>query len=182
MSAGRGNPNTPGNRPLFLSAGVPNLGCHNLEAPAAVGNTGSIASEVLFSPCSTSVLNTIHEVSAPQSDDQLSPISRATEQDDVPCIQPSWNMPGVCTQVPIKIVVFHRQLTGRGSRSQLPTSATALPDVPEGKHVLILLFFLDFMLVQFCVAVLSCIMNALNALCLLLLYLFRRSFHSACWE
>jgi hypothetical protein len=182
MSAGRGDPNTPGNRPLFLSAGVPNLGCHNLAAPVAAGNTGSIASQVLFSPCSTSVLNTIQEVSAPQSA-QLSPISRATEQDDVPCIQPSWNMPRGCTQVPINIIVFHRQLTGRGSRAQLPPSATtALPDVSEGKHVLILLFFLGVMLVQFSVAVLSYIMNALNALCLLLFYIFRRSFHSACWE
>lgn len=157
MSAGRGDPNTPGNRPLFLSDGVPNLGCHNLAAPAAAGNTGSIASQVLFSPCSTSVLNSSQEVSAQSA--QLSPISRSTEQDDVPCTQPSWNVPGVCTQVPISIVVFHRQLTGRGSRAQLPPSAaTALPDVSEGKHVLILLLILSIlgvMLVQFPVAVLS---------------------------
>lgn len=181
MSAGRGDPNTPANRPLFLSAGVPNLGCHNVAAPAAAGNSGSIASQVLFSPCSTSVLNTIQEVPAPQSA-LLSPINRATEQGDVPCIQPSWNMPGGCTQVPINIIVFHRELTRRGSRPQLSPSATALPDVSEGKHVLILLFFLGVMLVLFCVAILSYIMNALNALCFLLLYVFRRSFHSACWE
>lgn len=135
MSAGRGDPNTPANRPLFLSAGVPNLGCHNVAAPAAAGNSGSIASQVLFSPCSTSVLNTIQEVPAPQSA-LLSPINRATEQGDVPCIQPSWNMPGGCTQVPINIIVFHRELTRRGSRPQLSPSATALPDVSEGKHVL----------------------------------------------
>ncbi|AQK86308.1 Protein ROS1 [Zea mays] len=134
MSAGRGDPNTPANRPLFLSAGVPNLGCHNVAAPAAAGNSGSIASQVLFSPCSTSVLNTIQEVPAPQSA-LLSPINRATEQGDVPCIQPSWNMPGGCTQVPINIIVFHRELTRRGSRPQLSPSATALPDVSEGASI-----------------------------------------------
>jgi hypothetical protein len=148
MSAGRGDLNTRGNRPLFLSAGVPNSGCHNLAAPAAVGNTESITSQVLFSPCSTSVLNTIQKISAPQSA-ELSPISHATEQEE-----PSWNVP--CTQVPLNIIVFHRQLTGRGSRVQLPLSATtALPDVSDGKNVLILLFFLGVILVQFSVAVLS---------------------------
>lgn len=47
----------------------------------------------------------------------------------------SWNMPRGCTRVPINIILFHRQLTGRGSRPQLPPTATALPYVSKGASI-----------------------------------------------
>ncbi|OEL24444.1 Protein ROS1 [Dichanthelium oligosanthes] len=66
-----------------------------------------------------------------------SPMSSGAEQHGSLSIQPSWNMPAACTQVPINIVVFHRRLTGRGSRPQLPPPHSfmptpALPDASEG--------------------------------------------------
>ncbi|CAL5095229.1 unnamed protein product [Urochloa decumbens] len=139
MSAGRGDPNIPGNRPLFLTAGVPNLGCHNLANTTTAGYSSPIASLASFSTCSTSVLNTMQESSAPQAA-LSSPMSSTAEQHGSPSVQPSWNMPAGCTQVPINIVVFHRRLTGRGSRPQLPPihsfmPAPALPDASEGASV-----------------------------------------------
>ncbi|KAJ1263141.1 hypothetical protein BS78_09G161800 [Paspalum vaginatum] len=139
MSAGRGDPNIPGNRPMFPSAGVPNSGCQNLANTTAAGNSSSIASPALFSSCSTSVLNARQEFSAPQAA-LSSPISRASEQHDSPSNEPSWHIPAGCTQVPISILVLHEQLTGRGLRPPLPPSrsfmpAPALPDVSEGASI-----------------------------------------------
>ncbi|XP_039838094.1 protein ROS1C-like isoform X3 [Panicum virgatum] len=123
MSAGRGDLNIPGNRPLFLNAGLPNLGCQNLAHTAAAGYSSPIVLPDLLSTFSTSVLS--------------SPMSSATEQHGSPSVQPSWNVPAGCTQVPISIVVFHSRLTGRGLRPQSPPSrssmpAPALPDASEG--------------------------------------------------
>ncbi|PAN19247.1 hypothetical protein PAHAL_3G258700 [Panicum hallii] len=78
----------------------------------------------------------MQERSAPQAA-LSSPMSSATEQHGSPSVQPSWNVPAGCTQVPISILVFHRRLTGRGLRPQLPPShsfmpAPALPDASEG--------------------------------------------------
>ncbi|XP_062231516.1 protein ROS1C-like isoform X2 [Phragmites australis] len=78
----------------------------------------------------------MHESSAPQAAFS-SPMSRAAEEHAEPSIQPSWNVPEGCTQVPISILVFHRRLTGRGSRPQLPLChsfmpAPALAGVSEG--------------------------------------------------
>ncbi|XP_062180189.1 protein ROS1C-like [Phragmites australis] len=134
MSAERGDPNFSGNRPLFLSAGGPNLGCQNLAGTVAAGDSSPITSPTLSSACSTSVLNTMHESFAPQAA-LSSPMSLAAEHAG-PSIQPSWNVPAGCTQVPISILVFHRRLTGRGSRPQMPLSnscmpAPALPGVSE---------------------------------------------------
>ena len=140
MSAGRGDLNIPGNRPLFQNAGLPNLGCQNLAHTAEAGYSSPIVLPDLLSTCSTSVLS--------------SPMSSATEQHGSPSVQPSWNVPAGCTQVPISIVVFHSRLTGRGLRPQSPPSrssmpAPALPDASEGKHVFIL-FFPGVMPVQLC--------------------------------
>lgn len=153
MSAGRGDLNIPGNRPLFLNAGLPNLGCQNLANTAAAGYSSPIVLPALLSTCSTSVLHTMQESSAPQAA-LSSPMSSATEQYGSPSVQPSWNVPAGYTQVPISILVFHRRLAGRGLRPQLPPShsfmpAPALPDASEGKDVFIL-FFPGVMLVQLC--------------------------------
>jgi len=153
MSAGRGDLNIPGNRPLFLNAGLPNVGCQNLANTATAGYSSPIVSPALLTACSTSVLHTMQESSAPQAALSI-PIGSATEQHGSPSVHPSWNVPAGCTQVPISILVFHGPLTGRGSRPQLPPShsfmpAPALPDASEGKHVFIL-FFPGVMLVQLC--------------------------------
>ncbi|RLN27765.1 uncharacterized protein C2845_PM05G36340 [Panicum miliaceum] len=136
MSAGRGDLNIPGDRPLFPNAGLPNLGCQNLANTAAAGYSSPIVLPAILSTCSTSVQHTMQESSAPQAA-LSSPMSSATEQHGSPSVQPSWNVPAGCTQVPISIVVFHRRLTGRGLRPQLPPShsfmpAPALPDASEG--------------------------------------------------
>jgi hypothetical protein len=60
-------------------------------------------------------------------------MSGAAEQDAGSSIRSSYNLPAGCTQVPISILVFHRRLTGRGSRSRPP----AMPAVSQGEFLVI---------------------------------------------
>ncbi|KAL6619146.1 hypothetical protein ACP70R_034285 [Stipagrostis hirtigluma subsp. patula] len=62
-------------------------------------------------------------------------MNRAAEKYAGPSIQPSTVMPTGCTQVPISIVVFHRRLTGRGSRPQQPLyGSIPAPALPGGSQ------------------------------------------------
>jgi len=134
---------TPGIRPPFQSAGVPNYGCHNPADTAAAGNTSPV-----ISACSTPVLNPRQETSQAVL---VSPISCAAEQEDAPGFQTLWNMVPeyMARPTPISIPLMHRRFTEdqRGLRPPFPPlhsfmALPVLPDVSEGKRVLILFFFL----------------------------------------
>uniref|UniRef100_A0A0E0L353 Uncharacterized protein n=1 Tax=Oryza punctata TaxID=4537 RepID=A0A0E0L353_ORYPU len=109
----------------------------------------SCSSSTLFpgsSLSSTALLNAMHEGSFPQAALVSGSVSSADEQHGAPPVRPSYNLPAGCTQVPISILVFHRRLTGRGSRSRLPPQsrsflpAPALSGVSEGEHFLMFFF------------------------------------------
>ncbi|KAL6841466.1 hypothetical protein ACP4OV_028609 [Aristida adscensionis] len=129
MSAGRCSPGISGNTPQFLGTGVPNSGGQDL-ADAAAGSESNRG----FSGCSTFMPNATQEVPVPGGVYSGS-MSRAAEQYAGTSSQPPSAVPAGFTQVPISIVVFHRRLTGRGSRPQLPMSgsmpAPALPGVSQ---------------------------------------------------
>src|SRR5438128_1619428 len=101
MSVGRGNPNIPGNRSQDLNVGVPNIGCQTLAGTGAAGGSTPITTPALYSACSTPALNAMHESSAPQQAAPSSSMSHAAEGHTGPSIQPSWNVPAGCRQVPI---------------------------------------------------------------------------------
>ncbi|KAG8085753.1 hypothetical protein GUJ93_ZPchr0010g11273 [Zizania palustris] len=74
------------------------------------------------------MLNAIHEGTCPQP----APAGSMRNHDEhvSSSIRPSYNLPVLpagCTQVPISILLFHRRLTGRGSRPQLSPSPSFMP-------------------------------------------------------
>ncbi|KAL5202081.1 hypothetical protein ABZP36_013033 [Zizania latifolia] len=127
MSVGSEPPNISGNMPAFVGVGAPNIGWQNPAGMA--GGSYPITSSALFPGCSMSamaMLNAIHEGSCPQPA-LAGSTSSGDEQHVSSSIHPSYNLPAGCTQVPISILVFHKRLTGRGSRPQLPPSRSFMP-------------------------------------------------------
>ncbi|XP_040380629.1 protein ROS1C-like [Oryza brachyantha] len=112
------------------TSGVPvGRGTPNMGAGAAAMAVGSCSSSTLFpgsSLSSTALLHAMHEGSYPQAVSAGS-MSGVVEQHAAPPVRPPYNLPAGCTQVPIGILVFHRRLTGRGSRRQLPQSRGFTP-------------------------------------------------------
>ncbi|KAF0927477.1 hypothetical protein E2562_033553, partial [Oryza meyeriana var. granulata] len=108
---------------MSVGRGTPNVGV----GTAITGRT--CPSSTLFpgsSLSSTELLNAMHEGAFPLAG-SVGSVSSADEQHAAPPIRPSYNLPAGCTQVPIGILVFHRRLTGRGSRRRLPQSRSFMP-------------------------------------------------------
>uniref|UniRef100_A0A0D3G8A3 HhH-GPD domain-containing protein n=1 Tax=Oryza barthii TaxID=65489 RepID=A0A0D3G8A3_9ORYZ len=113
---------------VSVGRGTPNLGV----GTAVAGR--SCPPSTLFpgsSLSSTALLNAMHEGSFPQAALVAGSGSSADEQHGGPPVRPSYNLPAGCTQVPISILVFHRRLTGRGSRRRSFMPAPALSGVSE---------------------------------------------------
>ncbi|EAY98235.1 hypothetical protein OsI_20146 [Oryza sativa Indica Group] len=113
---------------VSVGRGTPNLGV----GTAVAGR--SCPPSTLFpgsSLSSTALLNAMHEGSFPQAALVAGSGSSADEQHGGPPVRPSYNFPAGCTQVPISILVFHRRLTGRGSRRRSFMPAPALSGVSE---------------------------------------------------
>ncbi|XP_051207248.1 protein ROS1C isoform X1 [Lolium perenne] len=114
---------------LNLTPGIPGTA---MAISAGISPTNGLT---LFSGCSTPMVSAMREDSTPPAALPGS-MSGAAEQDAGSSIRSSYNLLAGCTQVPISILVFHRRLTGRGSRSRPPAMPAVSQDSEDAASIL----------------------------------------------